>query len=244
MKGKRYFWVAMAAFVIVASVFGNGCATNRGILDIQVAESPNPAPAQAGANVQEHPSLPYGSSVENLPSGNVIAIVRVTDNRKFELAPRNPSVPSLRGREVEDKMITSRAIARKRNSYGMAMGDILLPEGRTVENVVREALTKAFREAGYSVLDSTSAPNASAMPVEADIEQFWSWFTPGFATISVEFEARVKIKGNIQPFTNGETVRGYVKHHAAAAGTRQWQNAFDTGVAAFIDEVKKRLAAK
>ena len=203
-------------------LLGSGCATNRGILDVRI------------------------NGIQNPDSGPAVTIVRVTDNRVFEAAPRTPSVPSLKGGEIGDKAITSRAIARKRNAYGKALGDILLPEGRTVENVVREALVKSFREAGYRVIEDAarSEDKDKAMRIEADIEQFWSWFTPGFWAVSLEFEAKVKIKGDVPPFKNGETVRGHVQLHTQAAGPRAWLNTINKGIDAFIAEVKNSLAKK
>ncbi len=201
-------------------MLGSGCATNRGIVDVRIPESPNPA------------------------SGTAVTILRVTDKRVFEKAPRVASVPSLRGGEIGDQAITSRAIARKRNGYGKALGDILLPEGRTVEDLVRESLAKSFRDAGYRVIDAASGSTDKAVPIEADIEQFWSWVTPGFWAVSMELEAKVSIKGDIPPFQNGETVRGYVQLHTQAAGTRAWVNTINKGIEAFVAEVKKRLAVK
>ncbi|MHC4525734.1 MAG: flagellar biosynthesis protein [Planctomycetota bacterium] len=198
----------------------SGCATNRGIVDVRITGSQNPT------------------------SGPAVKILRVTDKRVFEKAPRVASIPSLKGGGIDDKSITSRAIARKRNTYGKALGDILLPEGRTVENLVREALTKSFREAGYRVIDGAPGLNGKVMPVEADIEQFWAWVTPGFWAVSMEFEAKVNIKGDVPPFKNGETVRGYVELHTQAAGTRAWVNTINKGMEAFVDEVKNRLAQK
>ncbi len=167
MKRMREYALGIAGLAMLAGLLGSGCATSRGILDVRIKEPGNPA------------------------SGPAIAIVHVTDNRVFEEAPRKPSIPSLKGKEIDDKTITSRAIARKRNGYGKAIGDILLPEGRTVENVVREALVKSFREAGYRVSRrGLGIQQNTAVPVEAEIEQFWSWVVPGFWSISMEFEKR------------------------------------------------------
>jgi hypothetical protein len=215
MSGKQR--LGMAGLAMLIGLLGSGCATNRGILDVRVNETQNPA------------------------VDRVVTIVRVTDSRLFEEAPRSPSIPSLKGREVVDKAITSRAIARKRNGYGKAIGDILLPEGRTVEMLVKEALVKSFREAGYRVTDDATESEDKAVPIEADIEQFWSWVTPGFWAVSMEFETKVKIKGAVPPFGDGETVRGYVELHTQAAGTRAWLNTINKGIEAFNEEVKKRL---
>jgi hypothetical protein len=198
-------------------LLGSGCATNRGILDVRISESPNPA------------------------TGPAVTISRVTDRRVFEAAPRQASVPSLKGGEIGDKAITLRAVARKRNGYGKAMGDILLPEGRTVEDVVREALTKSFQDAGYRVVQDATGTSGTVVPIEADIQQFWAWMTPGFWALSLEFEAKVNIKGNVPPFKSGETVRGYVELHTQAAGTKAWVSTINKGTEAFVAEVRKRL---
>ena len=203
--------------VLSVMLLGSGCATNRGILDVRVPEIQNPV------------------------SGPVVRIVRVTDKRVFEEAPRSPSIPSLKGHEINDSAITRRAIARKRNGYGKAIGDILLPEGRTVEALVREALAKSFREAGCRVVEDTTGLTDTVIPIEADIDQFWSWMTPGFWALSLEFETKVTIKGGVDPFKSGELVRGYVELHTQAAGTKAWMNTINKGMDVFVAEVKKRL---
>ena len=217
-RGNSLATVGIA--LLAAGLLGAGCATNRGILDVRVPAVQNPESARA------------------------VAIVRVTDCRVFEAAPRIASVPSLKGKEIGDQAITSRAIARKRNGYGQAIGDILLPAGRTVEDVVREALTKAFREAGYHVVEATADPQGQgqAVPIEADVRQFWAWMTPGVWAVSLQFEAQVQIKGDLAPFQAGETVRGHVELHTQAAGTRAWQNTINKGLEAFIAALKQRLA--
>ena len=206
----------MSALLLILS----GCATNRGILAV-------------GVNVPQNPA-----------SGQTVTIVRVTDMRQFQEAPKVASIPSLMNNEINDTSITSRAIARKRNSFGQALGDILLPEGKTVESLVKEALTRSLRESGYRVVDQASDVQGQTTPIEADIEQFWSWFTPGFWAVSLEFEARVTVTGNIEPFQNGELVRGYVKLHSQGAGTRAWRNTLNKGIEAFIQEAKRMLAGR
>ena len=210
-------WLGWAMPAMLAGLLGSGCATNRGIMDVRL-------------DVPQNPS-----------SGKAVKIVRVTDRRVFETAPRTASVPSLKGNEIDDKAITSRAIARKRNGYGKALGDILLPEGRTVEDLVRESLTKSFREAGYRVVENEDG--AKAVPIEADIDQFWSWFSPGFWALSLEFEAKVQVKGDVPSYQNGKSVRGYVLLHSQAATTAAWQNTIQKGLDNFAAEVKGGLAA-
>ena len=133
------------------------CASNRGRLDVRVQQSP-----AAAAN-----AVP-------------LKIVAVTDKRVFQINPRQPSIPSLKHGEINNPAITKRAIARKRGGFGMAVGDILLPEGRTVEDVTRETLVKALTKKGYRVLKPGDPGYEDAPALSAEIHQFWSWFTPGF----------------------------------------------------------------
>ncbi len=68
--------------------------------------------------------------------------------------------------------------------------------------------------------------------------------TPGFWTLSLDFETKIKIKGNIKPFKKGEIVQGHVKLHTQSAGTRQWLKTINQGIDNFVQEVKKRLTIK
>lgn len=140
---KGLFFLLIIAFVL------SGCATSRSIVDIRVSPGSNPVNAKA------------------------VKTVRITDSRKFEVSPKTQSVPSLNEEEIRDSKITSRAVGRKRNGYGKAMGDFMLPEQRTVQDLVKEAMTKALREKGYSVVEQGSASYQNALPLEADIGQWW-----------------------------------------------------------------------
>ncbi len=108
------------AMLILSCLLFSGCALTRGEVDIAVPEITNP-----------------DSSV-------VVKLTEISDRRVFEKNPRKANIPSLKDGEISDSSVTKRAVARKRNAFGAALGDILLPKGRTVEAVVREALVKAL----------------------------------------------------------------------------------------------------
>jgi hypothetical protein len=76
--------------LIVGSFLFIGCATSRGILEVPLNVGDNPA------------------------QGREVKIVRVSDRRTFQLKPPDPSIPSLKDGEINNLLITSRAIARKR----------------------------------------------------------------------------------------------------------------------------------
>ncbi len=205
----------LGLFIITALM--SGCATNRGIIDLQV------------------------STLENPQGGALVKISRVTDLRIFELRPSSASIPSLKNGEIDNKAITARAIARKRNGFGKAMGDIMLPEGRTVEMLAREALTRSFREEGFQVLEPGDTGYENAIPIEADIYQFWSWITPGFWAMKLDFEALIRIKGDIGAFKNGQEVKTSTRLHTQAAGTRAWTNILNKGVDDLVEQVKETI---
>src|SRR5471032_2731500 len=73
-----------------------------------------------------------GQSSTQQETGIAVALLSPVDARWFEAAPKVPSIPSLKEpTQITDTQITSRAVGRKRNSYGMAMGDVLLTPPQT-----------------------------------------------------------------------------------------------------------------
>ena len=208
----------MLAAVVILGV--GGCAATRSTFDVT------------------------GTSADQgtLASTTYVSIVRVTDKRMFEANPRNPSTPSLeKPEDINNRAITARAIARKRGGYGNAMADILLPEGRTVELVVREAVTKALREKGYRVVEPASPEAAKALPLEVDIQQFWMWMTPGFFAITLEQRGIVTM--NSVALVGGEAVvvQGYAKVSTMAATDDEWKKTITQGVNDFIEQMKAKL---
>jgi hypothetical protein len=171
-----------------------------------------------------------------------VTIVRVTDRRIFQASPSIPSIPSLGNpEEISNRAITSRAIARKRGGFGNALADILLPERRTVEQVVREAATKALREKGYGVVEPTSPETAKALPLELDIQQFWMWMTPGFWTISLEYEGIIHMKGVALVGSEREMVRGYARVSTIAGTDEEWKKTATQGVNDLTEQMKAKL---
>lgn len=203
--------------VLAIAGMGAGCATSRGILDVRI-----PPTTDAGG-------------------GKTVVLKAVTDVRAFELKPRQASIPSLRDGQIANKAITSRAIARKRNGYGKALGDILLPEGRTVEELAQEAVVKALQEKGYSVAAGGTQGVGDAIPMEVDIHQFWAWFTPGFWAVKLEFEAILEIRGPATVSGEKETVRGYIRLRSQAANSRAWMNTINKGIDDLVEKIKAGL---
>ena len=98
-------------------------------------------------------------------AGAPVAFLQIRDRRIFRAAPVNPSLPSLAGGDTDDDD-TARAIARESNAYGVPMGDVLLPEGRTVAMIIEEALTQGFDDAGHPVVKPGQPAYERAIPLE------------------------------------------------------------------------------
>lgn len=203
--------VGIAALTMLA-----GCATSRSEVDVNVAAlSANQAVA---------------------PSNGKKVLISTVDERVFQIDPRSPDTPSLKNDEVTDKSITERAIARKRNGYGKGLGDVLLPSGRTVSQLVNESVAAAYKQAGYQVVTDPSAPDAAAVKVH--IVEFWSWFTPGFFSVDVSNKSHLRIEAP------GATVLNVVtrKNESMQAVTEgDWKKITKAGLQEVSRETLKQL---
>lgn len=138
-----------------------GCATGRTVISL-------PMPAVTQYQGQES-------------NGKLLVIRAVTDERTYEDAPGDPSIPSLSevpaSRAAAD--LKARAVARKRNGYGMAQGDVVLKEPESVLSIVQANADSAFATTGFRVAALTEVASTQAQVVNIRIKQFWLWLQPG-----------------------------------------------------------------
>lgn len=207
---KHILAVTLAAIGLLST----GCATNRGIIDVRPTVTLNPA------------------------SGPKVFIAEVNDLRKFELKPDSADIPSLKNGEISNPVITSRAVARKRNGYGKALGDILLPEGRTVADLVKESTENALRERGYVVVNRAEP---DAIPLKVDIHKFWSWVRMGFWTLELNFEGVVSLDNDAVSLQPDQKITGRLSLKTQAATTRAWENILNKGLNELVIQIKTSL---
>jgi hypothetical protein len=163
-----------AALALAAMALLSACAVNRTEITIPPQASTQPA------------------------GGAVAVVVDPVDARKFEAAPATPSIPSLKeSSQIGNAEITSRALARKRNGYGMALGDVLLMPPQTVSSIVGGAVKAGLRDAGYRILEPSDPGYADAPKVNVRIVEFWTWVTPGFAQIKLDNATELVLEGNL-----------------------------------------------
>jgi len=215
MDRSRFTPVLMLCAVILLG----GCAAGRSVVTTTFDPGVNPA------------------------TGTAVRVEPVEDARVFTAAPPQADMPSLMNAdEIGNKAITSRAIARKRGGFGAALGDVLLPEGESVQQLSRAAVVRALRDAGYRVSSPGDPGYAEAVPIKVRIDEFWSWFSPGFAAVAVNFRGKLHLQGNIAPVTTGTSYSAEVQDRMQAVFESDWAAVVSKGVAALSESVRKGLA--
>jgi hypothetical protein len=140
-------------------------------------------------------------------NGVVAVVVDPVDIRRFEVAPATPSIPSLKeSSQIGNAQITSRALARKRGSFGAAMGDVLLAPPQTVSSLVGGAVRAGLSDSGYRILEPNDPGYANAPKVNVRIVEFWTWVTPGFAQIKLDNVTELVLEGNLAPLATPVTI--------------------------------------
>lgn len=202
--------------VLVCMLF-SGCVVGRRTVSLSVPATPAMGSATKGA----------------------VVIKKISDNRRFENKPKSPSTPSIDG---DVNTITAEQkkmfIGRQRNGFGAAMGDIAMPAGQNVENRTFELLREGFARRGYAV----AAEGESKDAVEVSIDEFWAWFSPGFATIS--FESRITCKLTVRRGDQVQviTVHGHGLNVGQVASDANWALAYTRGFNDFLKNLDAELA--
>lgn len=201
--------IKLAALLGLVASLTSGCATNRS--EVQLS-APSASLAQASA------------------SKNINVIIRsVKDERRFEDAPSDPSTPSLgfEGSSNATQELKLRAIARKRNGFGKALGDVVLQDGQTVPALVRNTLASALQQAGYKITAEPSAGTPSLV-VDVRIKKFWAWMTPGFWALS--FESRIETELSIEGRSTPILVEAYAIESRQLGTDSAWMDIVSKGL--------------
>src|SRR5437868_627274 len=162
----------IAIYCLAASILG-GCALGRTTVDVSAPQGINPA------------------------MGKYVRIVSTQDKRTFIVAPPSADMASLDPDQDSSDASKARAIGRKRNGYGKALGDVVLSEGKTVSGLVESAVATGFQEAGYIVVKQSDPNFAAAAPVSAEITDFWAWFQPGFWSVTTNQKSELRLSGEV-----------------------------------------------
>lgn len=170
-----------------------------------------------------------------------VRIRSVLDARTFEQKPRDPSTPSVRGR-LEDVSPDERArlIGRQRDSFGKAMGDLALAEGRRVEDEVRRLLTRSLGAQGIRVVEAGN----DATPIDVTIDEFWAWFTPGMWVIRFDARVRTRLEWATDAGPRRLEVVGHGSNPGQIESDPNWLLAYQRAFDDYVAELAKALEAQ
>lgn len=206
---------AVAVCLLAAAL--TGCVSTRDVVAPRVDAGVNPA------------------------QGVPVRIGKVEDLRVFQVKPPSPVTPSLMDDQIHNEPIRARAFSRKRNSYGMALGDVLLPDGQTVAKLVETAVARSLREGGYRVVSGNDADYARATPIMVRIDKLWTWqdLTPMNGGWVTNYD--VSVTDPAAPSQPPLVVTGDLKADPWKAGDEgQWGYALRIG----LEEISAKLRAK
>jgi hypothetical protein len=203
--------------LLLAAALLSGCATSRSVVAPQIDAVANPA------------------------QGIAVRIEKIDDARRFEVDPPEPSIPSLMDNQIADDALRSRAIARKRNTFGKALGDVLLPEGQSVAKLTESAITRTFRAAGYRVLGVDDPDYAQAIPVSGRVEKLWAWFRPGFWALALEANYEVTLSTTIAALQRNPKLTGQVRNTMQIATEDDWSAIVTKALDDFSARLQDRL---
>lgn len=203
----------------LASLLLGGCAASRGTVSLA---TPTTQLASASNNKQ-------------------IYINSVEDRRVFELKPAKPSIPSLDPDRPSGDEIKSRAIARKRNGFGKALGDILLDDGQTVSAVMRNTLQQALIANGYKVIDNKSQITTETYILDAKINQFWSWMNPGFVAIDINTVISTDISISDPSGIKNSKIEAKASDNYQLASGKNWIEVMQKALANYVKEAQSKL---
>ena len=215
--------ISMLAIAVSAMCLCGGCVVGRRTIDIESIHAKEFADAKANIKPGED---------------RVRISLTVVDKRVFQDSPRDPSIPSMGGKNGNEACL----IGRQRNTYGMAMGDVAASNGYTVAEHIGKLVEEAFIKAGYEVVRPGSVEDG-VIPVEVVIYQFWGWMTPGFwtLTLSARSDIKVAISGGVCCGSVSSLVE--TNKNAMAAGDAAWLASFarnaDDLVADLVAKLKK-----
>lgn len=207
-------WLILALLLVFLET---GCVTGRRVVPLAIPSSEGAAAADKGA----------------------IFLASPVDNRTFQNKPPQPSIPSVDG-DVNKLTPEQKAsfIGRQRNTFGKALGDVVLPPEQTVPERAKLLVAAALKKRGYTIRDDPNTPNSASVI----IDQFWGWYSPGMWYLSYEARIICAIKLKKGDKTSTFTVEGYGENHGQVASDPNWQLTYKRAFEDFLKNLDAELA--
>ena len=201
-----------------------GCSSNRGV---STPEAPQPA---------SRPGTPTEPAPGPIPAPVPMAVIHVEDARAFHEEPPEASTPSLAG-GIASAAIKDRVVGRQRNSFGEAMGNVVLANGATVTSMIGEGLAAELERAGYRVVAEADA-TGEEIDFNVRIRQFWAWFEPGFWSVALHARISTQIVVESQ---QPVTVEGQSDGSPAEANDAAWMEIVGKALEMYRNDAAAKL---
>lgn len=172
--------------ILLSLLLMSGCAVSRSEINVGT-----PMPSTINNNIDKH-----------------IVLTASYDARIFHDNPATPDIPSLGSGGIANNgvEIRTRAIGRKRNGYGKALGDVLLPQGQSVSQLIDDRISTTLSTLGYTIVKADISSKETPV-VKVDIYQFLSWLDVAFTHLTVNTRIMTKISVNgSQPLDVNTTI--------------------------------------
>ena len=217
MNTRTHYSIAL---LIIGAIL-SGCATTRSVITLTSPQATN--------------------TPQTTAKSRTVIIRSVKDERVFEQAPKVPSIPSLGYDDIQrvTEDTKARAVGRKRGGYGKALGDVLLDHGQSVAGLVRENLTTVFEQAGYRVVNETTA-EPTDLVVDVHIKQFWAWFNPGFWAITLD--ANIETDLDVSGIGTSTTISVHVEDSRQMATEDAWREILEKALLAYQTQAAQKLS--
>lgn len=132
-------------------------------------------------------------------------------------------------------------IARKRNTFGKALGDILLQKGQTVESLIHNALRQALVANGYTVVETDTNLSQSSHTVDVHISKFWSWMNPGVWAITLSMEIATDITVKDGDSWGNQTISVKASDTFQTAAEDNWLSVLKIALNAYLSAARVKL---
>jgi len=171
------------------------------------------------------------------------AIIRsITDARQFMDKPPTPDIPSLGQGGVlkHSTELRSRAIGRKRNGYGKALGDVFLEDNNSVQNLVINTLTNVLNNYGYKIHDINLTYPPDTIFIDITINKFWSWIDIGFWSIGIDAEIDTDVSITYDD-NKTKSISARTSNRVMAATDSAWKETIDLALQNYKKNAEKEL---
>lgn len=170
-----------------------------------------------------------------------VKIASIKDSRKFEVAPRDASTPSIEGDFINDTAKTDKSIGRMRHGlFHKALWNYTLKGNENIYGLCRKIVSSSLVAAGYEVVEEGHEQYSSALPLSIDILQFWAWMQPK-VNIDLNFDGEISVQSVDEQKTINVTAEGTDMFSTPMAGVGNWTKLVNTGVSNLQDDLTSKL---